>query len=218
MRGDTAAMRTAALLLLTLILGMPAMAATTCAPPSMLHAVMTMHVEGAPADAFINKPKVFYRMGTKLGRIEEAEDAEQGVHLLIVINEPHFWMVNLADRTGQHSVDEDGPAGNFHAPILQSVEPKSWREFETGCEEAFMKAFGVKGDVDEEGNIRYVRESDGVRAVLTVNRDHKPLSVDVAGPEMRFRVTYDTYEWLAPKPELFEKPKGIAFVEAKPEK
>jgi hypothetical protein len=183
----------------------------------MLHAIVSFHLEGAPADAFLNKPKVLYRVGSKLARIEEAEDPEQKLHLVLVVNQPDMWMVNLVDGSGRHAADPDGPSGNFHAPVLGDADSVYWRDFETGCEEAFMKAAGVKGEVDQEGNIRYALDKEERHVVLTVTRDHKPLRVDAAEPKARYRITYDAYEWTAPRPELFEKPKGIRFTEATPE-
>jgi hypothetical protein len=91
----------------------------------------------APASAFASLPRTLYRLGERYARLEEALDKERNLHLLVVVNEPDVWMVNLADRTGRHAVD-DGPP-KFHAPIVDNFASKFWRQFEFGCEEPFMK-------------------------------------------------------------------------------
>jgi hypothetical protein len=87
-------------------------------PPKVMTKV-EVFLEGpdVPAGSFATKPKVMYRAGTRYCRIEEALDAENGIHGLAITNEPDAWMVNLVTKSGKHMVDP-GPKFNCHLPIF----------------------------------------------------------------------------------------------------
>lgn len=88
---------------------------------------MEVHLEGPQvvAGSFSAKPKVIYRAGTRYCRLEEAEDTENKIHGLLVLNEPDAWMANLYDKSARHIVDP-GPTLKCKLPILANVDPKRW--------------------------------------------------------------------------------------------
>ena len=79
------------------------------------------HLEGPQvmADSFSAKPKVIYRADTRYCRLEEAQDTENKIHGLLIVNEPDAWMVNLYNKSAQHMVDP-GPTFNCKLPIIVS--------------------------------------------------------------------------------------------------
>lgn len=126
-------------------------------PPKMMTRVeVTLHSPDVPEGSFAAQPKVFYRAGDRYCRIEEATDTEHGLHLLMIVNEPDYWTVNLLAKTAQHSVDP-GPTFNCHLPIFAYGNPKSLddetkeiRKLEFGRE---LEFFESKGSVHEPGPV-----------------------------------------------------------------
>src|SRR5258708_28702193 len=64
------------------------------------------HLEGPQvmAGSFLAKPKVIYRADTRYCRLEEAQNTENKIHSLLIVNEPYAWMVNLYEKSAQHMV------------------------------------------------------------------------------------------------------------------
>jgi hypothetical protein len=192
----------------------PASLYAKCAPKHVLKIVMTADFAGAAANDFVKTPKTLYRSGETLGRIEEAKNPETGMHLLMVVNEPDLWMVDLSDMTGQHAVDP-GPSLVFRAPILNNIKSKYWNNFEFGCEVPFMNAVGSKPVETENGGRLYTHAHEGVTAKLFVDKNDIPQRVELVSPDIEFAVAYRSFEELRDAPaDLFAKPAGVTFVEA----
>jgi hypothetical protein len=83
-----------------------------------------------------------YRAGTRYCRVEEASDPDNGIHGLLIINEPDYWMANLATKTGRHGVDP-GPAFNCRMPMFADVPDKEAAGLEFGLEMEFFKSKGA---------------------------------------------------------------------------
>lgn len=190
-------------------------AIAVCSPNKTLKVVTRIDAPEFPADHFARRPKTLYRLGEKYGRIEEELNPLTGLHLLIVVNEPDMWMVNRADKTGQHAVDP-GPTYRFRAPALGAVKSDHWNSFEVGCEVPFMENVkGVRKTTDDTGTVRYEYEAEGVKASLLVGKNRIPQQLTVTTADDRYTVLYDVYEQSADADTtLFQKPEGIAFVEA----
>src|SRR5258708_9085765 len=106
------------LFLLTWLLPLSAYAADkVCAPQSMLKAVTSMETPDLPPNHFYTVPKTLYRLGENQGRVEEALNPETRIHLLIVVDWPDRWMVNLAERRGRVILGP-GPAFFFRALLF----------------------------------------------------------------------------------------------------
>ena len=87
---------------------------------------ITVQLDGTevPQDSFARKPKTIYRAGNTYCRIEEPPDAEHNIHGLLIVNEPNAWMVNLANKTAQQTLDP-GPTFNCHLPIFSGPIPNT---------------------------------------------------------------------------------------------
>ncbi len=194
-----------------------------CKFDKMLKVVVRNVTPGVSRDSFAGQPKTIYRLGVRYGRTEEALDTEKSIHGLIIANEPDSWMINLITKTGQHLIDRGAPF-HFHQPILWSAEemPQSLKDFEFGCELAFMKTNGSarpeRTEVQGEKVLRYGMDAGGRLVTLYVGiKDEKPRAVIVVkGGEVVYGLRYDSWEdGLAPDLNLFQPPEGIKFEDAK---
>ncbi len=188
-----------------------------CAPVRTLRIVTTVDDAQMEPGHFARRPKVMYRLGEKYGRIEEELNPASGLHLLIVINEPDMWMVNLADKTGQHAVDE-GPTFIFRAPIIGDLSSEYWNKFEFGCEVPFMQA--VKASKREDarsGTTTYEHQAEGVTVALVTSKTGIPQRVTITNADGTYAFVYQSFEQLDnADTRLFDRPAGIKFTEAVP--
>src|SRR6185369_10472300 len=92
------------------------LAALSAEPPKAVLKITIRHT-GADLKTFAGQPRVMYIAEHAFGRVEEAPDPEQGIHGLIIVNEPNVWMLNLADYSGRHMVDRHPPT-NLRLPIF----------------------------------------------------------------------------------------------------
>jgi hypothetical protein len=123
---------------------------------TMTKVVVVLQGVNAPAGSFAAKAKVMYRAGTRYCRVEEEPDPENGIHGLMIINEPDYWMVNLLAKTARHGIDP-GPTFNCRLVIFANGTPESLDEeskeimkLEFGRELEFFKS---KGAVPEKGPV-----------------------------------------------------------------
>jgi len=187
-----------------------------------------VHLEGPEvmAGSFLAKPKVIYRAGTRYCRAEEAEDTENKIHGLLIVDEPDAWMVNLYDKSARHVVDP-GPAFNCRLPIFAKADSKDegaflYEELQFGNELKFFKQMGATGQPGpEEGGkktTQYTIEIGNTRfAMFTISTpDERPLAVArTVGAKAKVFV-YTAYEENPFDPKLFAKPDNVKISEAKP--
>ncbi|GMU65849.1 MAG: hypothetical protein AMXMBFR36_21230 [Acidobacteriota bacterium] len=197
----------------TLLLG-PATAWGVCAPEPVLKIVTAAIYPDVPADDFASKPKTLYRRGERFGRLEEQLNPETGLHLLFVVNEPDVWMVNKTTAAGEHIVDP-GPVFRFVAPVLGDVESEHWKQFELGCEVAFMEEVGAKRVLlAPNGPVQYRHSHEGVSVELYVTTAGVPIRVEASVRDRKLTIEYLSFEYLdAVPPETFTKPEGVTFAE-----
>jgi hypothetical protein len=177
---------------------------------------------GAKLSAFAAKPLVTYRSGALLLRNEEADDPEQRLHLLMVLNAPDTWFVNLTDRTGKHIVDP-GPDINVHAPIFSGPGvTKAFADLEFGCEAAFIASHMPKAQAAAQVdgvtvNVHRLRDGDELLE-LKMARDGRPVEAAYSKADKPMMVIrYDKYErGLPADPTLFSKPQGFTYTEERP--
>ena len=187
-----------------------------------------VHLEGPEvvAGSFLAKPKVMYRAGTKYCRVEEAEDTENKIHALLVVNEPDAWMVNLYDKSARHVVDR-GPTLNCRLPIFASADSKDegaflYQELQFGSELQFFKKMGATGQPgpEESGKktTKYVIEIGGTRFLMfTVGApNERPLAVARAVGGKGEVFIYTAYEEVPFDPKLFARPDNVEISETKP--
>jgi hypothetical protein len=201
-------LRLVALALLLLLFGLDHASFADCPEGQMLRVATSFTTTGVAG-----LPKVIYRLGTEYARAEEAADPEQGLHLLIVVDEPDIWFVNLHDKTGRHIVDP-GPTFEFHAPLLPSHTSEHWRRLELGAELRFMREVEAKRtQASPDGPVIYEHSAEGTTVRLHTSAADVPLELQVQAPDANFSVNFLSYECLPPDLSLFAKPTGIELIE-----
>ncbi len=74
-----------------------------------------------PKDSFSAQPKGMYRAGAGYCRSEENPDLENGIHGLLIMNEPDSWLINRLSKTARQMVDP-GPTFICRMPIFAKLE------------------------------------------------------------------------------------------------
>jgi len=204
-----------------LLCGTTSSHATTCAPKSLVHIIVTDITPGIDATSFGAQPRVMYRIGEDRLRIEEATDAANGIHGLVVVAEPNIWMVNLYDGTGRHIVDP-GPTFDAVAPVLgMQGLPSKLLGLEFGCEEDFI-AENASAPVRSEqiGTTRFdvYRVVAGADAVEILERPGTGTPYLVRyyhQDKLAIVLRYDLYATGLPaNPSLFVAPPGVHYTGA----
>lgn len=196
-------------------------------PPKMMTKVeITMHSPEVSDGSFAAKPKVLYRAGDGYCRIEEAADPEHGLHNLMIINEPDYWMVNLSTKAAQHSIDP-GPTFNCHLPIFafgapQSIdeETRGIRELEFGRE---LEFFEGKGAVPENGPVLFKHETilykvkvgTAFLSLFVAKSPELPIAVSLRRGDRTDTVLYSQYSRIEFDPKVFAKPEGVKIEDSK---
>jgi hypothetical protein len=155
-----------------LTFGFAAPAEATCAPQKLVHITVVNVTPGIDTTSFAAQPKNFYRIGSDKLRIEEALDAANGIHAVIVVAEPRIWMANLYDGTGKLIVDP-GPTYFARAPIVGTNLKGKLAGLEFACENDFIAANAPTPVRSEAvGTTRYdvYRIVDGADAVEILER------------------------------------------------
>jgi len=197
-------------------------------PKTMLKLEVILQSPDVPAGSFASKPKVMYRAGKQYCRTEEAPDPEQGIHGLVIINEPDYWMVNLLAKTAQHGVDP-GPTFNCRMPMFadgalkspSDDESKQIMELEFGLEFEFFKS---KGATPQQGPVLRTKPTMVYRveigkadlALFTYGSPERPLAVARKRGEKNDIYWYSGYGQLDFNPKLFAKPENVKMEELKP--
>jgi hypothetical protein len=199
--------------------GAPAQAAG-CAPEKLVHVTFVDVTPGRPSTSSA-QPVDFYRIGSDRVRTEGAADPANKLHALAVIAEPDIWLVNLYDGTGSHIVDP-GPTFDAKAPLFGRLLPGKLTTLEIGCEPAFLAEFAPKPVRQEQiGSTQFdvYRVEEGTDAVelLELPGTKKPSYARYfSGGKLVVAFRYDRYDAdLANDPQLFARPPGITFKEAK---
>lgn len=175
---------------------------------------------------FQAKPKTLYIADHKYARVEEALDVKHRIHALIITDEPHSWMINLADNTGRHLIDP-GPTFVMRTPIIWVAKPKGqsdpdkeFRDLEYGNEAEFFRAHQAReiSPRNLEGKnykVFSLKNSTGEVLLLVDPDTGKPYQIDlIKNGKLDFSVRYLSYETNLPfEKSLFEPPKGIKITE-----
>ena len=194
-----------------------------CAPTSMIKVVTSLDVPGTPQTHFVRVPKTLYRFGDDLGRVEESLNPETGLHLLIVVAEPHVWMVDRATGRGKYQRDP-GPTYVFRARMFgdPSIRSGLITALEFGCEAAWLTAAGATKTQHTHPRLGVVdrREyREGHEAVSLLVRSGRPVRAELhRSGQLHVAIDYLQYQSDLPlNRALFERPAGIDFSgEARP--
>jgi hypothetical protein len=165
------------------------------------------------------KPKTFCVASNRYARIEQESDAALHSPNLIIVNEPDIWVIDLATKSGTHSVNA-GPDLSVHNPILGTDSPEELFDFEFGYELQFLNRVHAKnlGSKEIRGTQCITREFEASDYLVTMYLDSKknsPVELKVfKNGTMMFRIEYLNYENGLPfDASLFEPPIGISFTE-----
>ncbi|HEY1265418.1 MAG TPA: hypothetical protein VGF06_17940 [Terriglobales bacterium] len=200
---------------------------TQAVPSKMLKMVVRREAPDSPPGTFAAKPKTYYRAGTQYCRIEEEPDAPNGIHGVIITNEPDSWLVNLADKSAKHVVDE-GPTFNCQLPIFVAGEEiksaadmkKELFQLEFGKELIF---FGAPDATTKPGpafrgaaTTAHIRKVDGSQIYLFMGDDTgKPVAIAMQKADKRVIYWYEDFEEVPFDSKLFARPEGVTMEEVK---
>ncbi|MGA7558175.1 MAG: hypothetical protein WCF61_05775 [Terriglobales bacterium] len=195
-------------------------------PKTMTKIEVVLQSPDALAGSFAAKPRVFYRAGNQYCRVEEAPDPDQGIHGLMIINEPDYWMVNLFSKTARHGVDP-GPTFNCRLAIFANGTPQSLddeskqiMQLEFGRELEFFKG---RGAIPKKGPVLQTKETIGYTivvgtktlALFTYGTPERPLAVSQQRNGKNYIYWYSGYGQMDFDPKLFAKPEGVKIEESK---
>lgn len=209
--------------LATLLLGVPG-AACACAPTELVRIVYRNVSPGVAAMDASAQPRTLWRKGPSFLRSEEQPDPAGGGQALIVVSEPDIWVINLATRTGRHSIDPD-PTLEVHAPIIPLADaPPVFQTLEYGCEARFVAdhAPQPKAKVawgDRPAQLHVATFGDHSLAMLMDAKQGSPLMISyIRQGRPVLVVRYDDYRvGLPERPNLFRPPGGVKIQEGPPE-
>lgn len=194
------------------------------APRNMLKMQVRLQSPNIAPGSFLLLPKTIYRAGTRYCRVEEAEDTVNGIHDLIITNEPDAWLINLVTKTSQHVVDP-GPTFNCRLPIFVGIDPKDdaanlLHDLEFGTELQFFKQAGVephKGIVmDGKQTMQYqIQVGQTKIALFTYDASGvRPLAIGLVSPIRQEVYFYTSYGQLPFDLALFTLPDGLSIKES----
>ena len=190
-------------------------------PSTMKKMVTRLTSEATKSDPAAAHPKTFFRAGKKYSRLEEERDANNGMHRLIITNEPESWVINLEDQTGKHYLDK-GPEFMTKVPIFWGLDGKPERDFE-GLEFGEEKDFFGKGRARDLGTrkvegrtckaLSIVSGQNEVILYLEKKTD-RPYQIDlIKFGRPAASVRYLSYESDVPfDASLFEPPKTVMMM------
>lgn len=194
--------------------------AATCAPAKLIHITVENVTPGILARSFAAQPKNYYRIGSDKMRIEEALDAANGIHGVVVVAEPNIWLANLYDGTGKHVVDP-GPTFFARAPVFGTLSSAKLLGLEFGCEGDFIAANAPKPiRVEQMGDSRFnvYRVEDGSDAVEILEQPDTGVPAFARyyhEGKLTTAVRYDLYSaGLTNDPSLFVPPPAVHYSEA----
>ncbi len=114
----------------------------------MIYCLYSFDSPTVPDNSFYKVPKRLWRSGTVNSRYEEEIDRANKRQVLLVVDEPDCWFVNLSDKTGSHFLDKVPPY-KTSCPVFGERKDNGLQSLEFGMEEAFFKFHGARQLPDE---------------------------------------------------------------------
>ena len=197
-------------------------------PATMTRMMVKLESPDVPKDSFAAQAKRMYRAGSRYCRIEENPDLENGIHGLIIINEPDSWMINRLTKTARHILDQE-PTLNCRLPIFAAAEDvqsaedlkKPMMELEFGREMEYFhpkSAAPKAGPVlrDKSTMVYTVKIGEWQLFLFAAGDPEVPVAVVRANDKKREIYWYGEYELLPFDAKLFAKPEGVKIEEHDP--
>jgi hypothetical protein len=191
-------------------------------PTKMTHLIAQMSGTDIPKDSFAALPKTYWRATNQYCRIDEEPDPKNGIHGRTIINEPDAWLINLADNTAKHFVDQ-GPTFNCKLPIF-AFDPEMAKskigELEFGRELEFFRANGAKPvegpKLENKANYYELTIGDSVLTLVELQDIHAPLMIGLIRGQEVTKIRYQLWDDQVPfKSDLFARPTGVKIEEVK---
>jgi len=185
----------------------------------MIHIVFRHISPDIREGTYAAAPVKLWRLGTRYARLEEAPDAENGIHGLVITNEPDSWLINRYQNAGIHIVDP-GPSFNVLVPIFPLRDGSELSKLEFGNESAFFRSHGAARKPDEaiDGVVceTYELKMDGELLKLHVRKDEgRPWQLSRISAKDPSTIRYEMYlNNLPPDLSLFAPPKEVVIREA----
>jgi hypothetical protein len=193
---------------------------TGSTPTTMTHVIAQMSGTDFPTDSFAAKPKIYWRASNRYCRVDEEPDPKNTIHGRLIINEPDAWLVNLADNSAKHLVDQ-GPTFNCKLPIF-ALDPELAKskigELEFGRELEFFRANGAKvvegPKLEFKANYHELTIGDSVLKLIERDDIHAPILIGLIRGANVVQCRYLFWDDQAPfKPDVFAKPVGVKIEE-----
>jgi len=171
---------------------------------------------GVEADSAASQPHALYRVGRRVGRIEYPPNPDAGTHLVVIVNQPDVWLIDLERKTVLQSLDPD-PSGVFRAPVLKSKDqPSPLPSLEFGREFDFLRAHGaVPAQTETADGAKADRYEVAIKDLTVVliasprSQIARELQIFKDG-ELHRAFHYDTYELdLELDPRVFLPPQNL---------
>jgi hypothetical protein len=191
-------------------------------PTKMTNVIVQMSGTDIPADSFAAKPKVYWRASNQYCGVDEEPDPDNNIHGRTVISEPDAWLINLADGTAKHLIDQ-GPTFDCKLPVF-ALDPETAKskigELEFGRELAFVQANGAKAvegpKLEFKANYYELTVGDSVLKLVERADIGAPLLIALIRGNSIVQVRYLLWDDQVPfKANMFAKPTGVKIEEAK---
>jgi hypothetical protein len=217
-----AVIRASLLLAAALLASVPIHAA--CVTPKLVKITTADASPGLAPDHFARKPKVLYRLGNGKIRLEEEPDPAQNLHLLIVIDAPRTWQVDLFSKQARLLIDE-AESNEVHAPIF-SMEglPADIMALQFGCEQEFISHANTQHERKETKQgvaLTHSLHSGDYKVSLIIREGSDRIMAAMLSKQGKVvaAIRYLGYETLETVPEgLFAPPPGVNMEPAPPAK
>ncbi len=161
-----------------------------------------------------------WRSGDRYLRIEEAPDPKQGIHGVMIVNEPDSWLWNRLNNVARHIVDP-GPTFIVRFPIFLAESLKKLQGLELGRERDFFSAHGATVIPDQildgvECTVQSLQVDDSTLVLYLRKSDGSPFQLSINNPRNSHAVRFERYEVRSQfEPSLFAAPEGARIIEAK---
>lgn len=210
----TRAIRTLLFAALAGALAAPA-AFAECSPPKPVKITTVNASPRQTSDSFARKPKVIYRQGKGKARLEEQLDTDKEVQMLIVVDMPKAWYIELVSRTARFVTDDD-PKSRLTLPLISdNALPPELLSLEYGCEAEFIadpKTTHEKTTTSSGVALKHSRTSGPWKLTLATREDSgRPVALVLTRDgKVETAIQYLGYETLESLPDgLFAPPADV---------
>ena len=179
--------------------------------PPLTMTYIKYRLEGPGLSKIGQMPKELWRIGDFDMRTLEPADTAKKIWPLIIYTPPDFWIINLFDSTGRHSVNP-GPTYESYAPIFSFRKEESFMQLQFGFEKRFLSDYFI--DLTEskvsdgmEVDVYNFELVDAKISMLFNKKTQAPISATAVIDTMTYKVIYEEYmTGLAPESALFFPP------------